>query len=155
MNIRGFTLIEVVIVVGLIAAIAGFSVPMSVDFYNTQITKSTSDEIFSALKKAQAYATFRRGDSQYGVAFDSDDDLYVVFKDSYGGSPTSFDEGYDLNGVAVTFDPIISPADEITFTKGTGMPNATTSLTLTKGSISQQISICESGLIELGSECGE
>ncbi len=155
MKLRGFTLIEILVTVAIIVTLAAFSVPMSIGFYNTQITKSTSDEIFSVLKKAQAYSLYRKNDESYGVAFDSDGDgdFYVLFNDSYSGARDDYSDVYDLQGITVEFDPILSPVDEVSFEKGTGMPSGTTTITLTKGGISQDISICESGLIELGSDC--
>ncbi len=153
MKNRGFTFIEILIIIGIITTIAAFSVPMTVDFYNTQIMKSTSDEIFSALKKAQAYSLYRRNDESFGVAFEDgeDDNFYVLFDGEYNKDSLDDDDVYNLQGITVDFDKL--GLKKISFDKGTGMPSDSVVITLTKGVISQDISICESGLIEIGSDC--
>jgi Tfp pilus assembly protein FimT len=158
MKNRGFTFIEILIIIGIITTIAAFSVPMTVDFYNTQIMKSTSDEIFSALKKAQAYSLYRRNDESFGVAFEDseDDNFYVLFDGNYIKSLLDDDDVYNLQGITVDFADLLGAPVEtevISFEKGTGLPSDFVVITLTKGVISQDISICESGLIEIGSDC--
>jgi prepilin-type N-terminal cleavage/methylation domain-containing protein len=150
MSNRGFTLIEILITIGIVTTIAAFSVPMAVDFYNTQIIKSTSDEIFSALKKAQAFSLYRRNDQVHGVLFDEGGDTYQLFSDD---DDDTNDSVYKLEGITVDYSTTLSEDDTITFEKGTGIPNDFVVITLTKGAIIQDISICESGLIEIGNDC--
>ncbi|HRY30913.1 MAG TPA: prepilin-type N-terminal cleavage/methylation domain-containing protein [Candidatus Paceibacterota bacterium] len=157
MKSYGFTLIEILITIGIVLVIAALALPISIDFYNNQITRSATDEIFSALKKAQAFSLYRRDDSSYGVAFDSGEDVYVIFDGDYNDVPADYDEVYDLQSISVSFDPEADPVNEISFEKGTGLPNegSITTITLTKGAVEQFISVCESGLVELGENCDE
>lgn len=155
MQKRGFTLIEILLVVGLVVIIGVFTVPATVNLYNTQISKSTTDEVFSALKKAQAFALYRRNNSDYGVYFDSGNDIFVLFEgDGYGNNPTQ-DEESDLNGVTITLTPDgENPPDTIYFAKGTGIPSWDGIITLTKGAVTETISVCsDSGTMEFGQDC--
>jgi type II secretory pathway pseudopilin PulG len=160
----GFSLIELVLVVGLIAIIGSFTAPIILKTYDRQVLISTSEEIFSALKKAQNYSKFRRENSSYGVYFNSASDEYRVFKvdtalldfdnNDYSDADTDYDETYSLYGISYDFSPDVS-SDAIVFGRGSGLPNSTTTITLSinSSSTTRDIVVCEDGIIELGSNC--
>ncbi len=143
------------IAVLLMVLIARLTIPATIEFYNSQITKSTADEVFSTLKKAQAFALTRRGDSGYGVIFNpNSEDFFVLFRgDSYNPND-SVNEIFNLYGLSVEFLPPTPNNNSIYFENATGFPNWTGIITLSKGNVSEQISICEnSGLVEFGNNC--
>ncbi|HMP67627.1 MAG TPA: type II secretion system protein [Candidatus Paceibacterota bacterium] len=149
---HGFTLIEIIIAVALFITIGTLTIPMTINFYNSQITNTTTEEIFSALKKAQSYSLYRRENSSHGVKF-LENNFVVIRGDSYD-SDSPLNEVFDLYSIEIDFGDPPPPDDLINFGLATGLPNWSGVITLTKGNITHQISICElTGLIEYGGSC--
>jgi prepilin-type N-terminal cleavage/methylation domain-containing protein len=79
---RGFTLIEVLIVMGLFVLLLAFVVPIGLSFYQSQITDETALELASAFDRARSDARLGKSESAYGIKVLSD--RYVLFRgDSY------------------------------------------------------------------------
>lgn len=150
---KGFTLIEIILIIGILSIIAAFSAPIALNIYDRQIVISTSEDVFSVLKKAQADAEYRRGGTSHGVRF-LDDDTYVLFRGgSYDGRDSSYDEIYPLYGLtATTSNPVLSET-EIVFATGTGAFSATTTLSLSNNGTTKDIRFCDSNVIEFDSVC--
>jgi prepilin-type N-terminal cleavage/methylation domain-containing protein len=64
---RGFTLIEMLVVIGIIATMAAVSLPNIVGFLRTSRIRSAQDEVFTAVQKARIKAISQN--TQYGVTF--------------------------------------------------------------------------------------
>ena len=149
---KGFTLIEIILGVALIIAMGALTAPFGLSLYNMQINKSVTDEVYTALKKAQAYSTYRKGNDQYGIKFVGDN--FVLFKGATYDAGETLNESSSLYSATTTFS-ISLPSAEISFATSTGLPSTSTKITVTSGNTSHDIMVCESGLIELGSSCGD
>ncbi|MBU1160011.1 prepilin-type N-terminal cleavage/methylation domain-containing protein, partial [Patescibacteria group bacterium] len=57
---HGFTLVELLIVIGLGIVIVAITVPIGLNFYNNQILDEASKDILSTLRKAQSYSMFQK-----------------------------------------------------------------------------------------------
>ncbi|MDD3646962.1 MAG: type II secretion system protein [Candidatus Dojkabacteria bacterium] len=87
----GITLIEIVIVIGLLAILAGVSIPI----YRTSFTKGDLDtsasQVLSTIRLAQSKAMGGEDASKFGIHFDTTTtpDQYILFKgDTYNPSDT-------------------------------------------------------------------
>lgn len=138
----GFTLLEVALVITLVVIISAFTVPIGINFYRNQTLNEASDGILSVLRRSQNHAAFGKNDSDFGVKILSD--TYVLFEgSSYVSRDTSKDASFNISmGVTAT------GADEIVFTKLTGVPNATGSITITAGNTTKTIEINAQGHVE-------
>jgi len=139
---KGFTLVELLIVITVIIIIAALTVPVGVNFYRSQVLDETTSSILTTLRRAQAQSLFQKNDGSFGVRFLSGS--YVLFQgSSYTARIQSEDEIFTLSGGITT-----SGIDEIVFAKLAGSPNTTGTLTITSGDEGQSISINAHGKVE-------
>ena len=122
---KGFTLLELILVVATITVLAGIAIPV----YSTLQIKNDLDIAtnisLQTLRRAQILSQAVDGDSTWGVQFQTSD--ITLFKGvSYGARDTNFDETFSLNGNVTP-----TGATEIIFSKLLGNPNTTGTLTLT------------------------
>lgn len=82
MNNKGFTLVEVLIVIGLLIMVFAFGLFISFDFYRSYSFYAESDVIVSILQKARNQSLNNINQARHGVYFDisSDDLKYVIFE---------------------------------------------------------------------------
>ena len=121
----GFTLIEILLSIATISVIAGFSVPLYLRSQNKNDLDVAAQSYEQALRRAQTLSIASQGDSSWGVRVDPA--IITLYKGTtYSGHDTSFDE-------ITTFptNMTLSAPTEIYFTKMTGVPNSTPSLTIT------------------------
>ena len=123
----GFTLIEVLLSVAIIALITGMSLPILASFNDRNDLDLTTQSIVSQLRRAQTYARGINGNSQWGVY--TQDGSSTLFKGSSYldlARDTSYDEPTTISP-AIT----VTGLSEFLFDKLDGAPNTTGSLTLT------------------------
>jgi prepilin-type N-terminal cleavage/methylation domain-containing protein len=125
MNERGFTLIEMLLSVGIIALLAGLTTPVYQSFNNRNELDITAQSLASALRRAQVYARSVHGDSQWGVEIQSG--AITLFK---GSVFASRDTTYDEVSV-ISSSTAVTGTSEILFAKLSGAPASTGSVTLT------------------------
>jgi Tfp pilus assembly protein FimT len=139
---KGFTLIELSLVIGAAIIIAVFTLPLGIKFFQTQALDETAGDIQGILRRAQNQAVFQKSDSSFGVKFLSDS--YILFQgSSYNSRTQGADEEFILSSTIET-----SGIDEVVFEKMTGIPNSTGTIKVTSGSRNQIISINIQGKIE-------
>lgn len=138
---NGFTLVEILIVMGLALIIAGLSVPVGVRFYQTQVLVDTTNSIISTLRRANSNSVFQKNDNAHGVKFLSDS--YVLFEGvSYTDRTVSEDEVFTLPSSIS-----ISGASEIVFSELYGTTTSATLIVATDID-NQSININAQGKIE-------
>lgn len=117
---RGFTILEVLLVLALGTALVGVVVPVGLRYYQTQVFDETTILLVSVLTRAQGDARLGRDDAAHGVKFLPD--RFVRFTGtSYAMRDPSRDEIFPLPSGAT----LISLPDEFVFAEVTGIPNAT------------------------------
>lgn len=142
MHKNGFTLLELLLVVGAAILIGALTVPIGVHFFQSQTLDETASSILSTLRRAQNQAIYQKNDNSFGIKFLAGS--YVLFQgDSYESRIQSEDESFSLPGGITT-----SGIDEVVFAKLTGIPNTTGTLTITLGNDSQTLDINAQGKIE-------
>ena len=112
----GLTLLETLLVVGVLAILLSLSLPLGLDFYQNQQLDSVSQEITQTLRRAQLRAMAGELDSSFGLFFANSQ--YVLFKgDSYLARDSQYDEVFEIAGAIA-----LSGLSEIVFLKLEGKP---------------------------------
>jgi prepilin-type N-terminal cleavage/methylation domain-containing protein len=122
---RGFTLVEMLLSVAIISLLAGLSLPVYASFSNRNELDITAQNLASALRRAQVYARGVHGDSQWGVAIQSE--AIILFK---GSSYASRDAAYDEPS-SISASTTVGGLSEVLFAKLSGTPAATGTVTFT------------------------
>jgi prepilin-type N-terminal cleavage/methylation domain-containing protein len=135
----GFTLVEIVIVVGIVGVLVALTAMTLTRSYSRSSVNSVVDEVIAEMKLQQIKAM--SGDSEgssssqsYGVHFETD--RYVLFRgDSYVVNSTA-NRVYELDGV-VQFNSILFPGGNVIFSKVSGevsgYTNGANSITVRQG----------------------
>ncbi len=139
---KGFTIIELLLVMGLITIVAAITAPVGISFYKAQLISDVSENVTDSLRRAQAYATGSRNDSSYGVQILPNE--YVLFEgSSYASRVVSEDEIFYYPETV-----IITGFDEIIFSKVSGEPSEVGTLTFTLGNRIKYVELTPAGNIE-------
>ncbi|HUQ30162.1 MAG TPA: prepilin-type N-terminal cleavage/methylation domain-containing protein [Candidatus Paceibacterota bacterium] len=122
---KGFTLIEMLLSVALIALIAGMGIPLYQSFQNRNDLSLATTSLAAALRSAEVHARAVDGDSAWGVMVATSS--VTVFKGvTYASRVTTSDEVTPISGSI-----IITGTSEYDFAKFTGFPSASATTTLT------------------------
>jgi len=137
----GFSLIELIMVIGVLGFLMVVSVPLGVNFYRTRQLDVYEGSMVQALRRAQLKSMSVENDSSFGVYVKPGQ--YTLFKGtSYITRDTVYDEVFDLPASLQ-----VSGLSEIVFDKLNGTSVNTGTITLTVDSKTEDISINEMGRI--------
>lgn len=137
---RGFTIIELLIVMAIIAALAVATVPFLSSFYIKTNLDTTRDVLVSSVRKAQSYAMDGKDGSVWGICLSGS--AIRVFEGTCG-APT-IKEDYSVPG-----NISVSGLSVTTFSSTRGEPSATFSATLSSGVDTHNIQINAAGLLTI------
>lgn len=143
----GFTLVELLIVIGATAAVMLFTVPVAIRFYQGQLVDDTARLLKDTLRRAHDASIARRNDRAHGVKIITASSTFVHFEgSSYATRVPSADE-------LITYPDSISisaSTTEVTFSElyGTSTISETWTLSMFAGA-SSGLSINSQGLVEL------
>ncbi len=135
---KGFTLIEVLVVIGLLIILLGAVVLADPSYVTRQVSRSEVATVVSALQKARSQSMNNIGQKPHGVYFDDAND-YVIFSGTY--DPGNANNIKLEKGTTVT---ITSAPEKIIFEQISGNTNAET-VVFSDG---KEIKINQFGLIE-------
>jgi len=138
---KGFTLIEIIIVIGIIGLLASISMNAYTNSKSHENLQTSTLGLVEAVRHAQSNAQSGKLDSSWGVKLNPSE--VVVFKgSSYTARDSSLDQLLGLpSGVVVT------GLSEIVFSKIIGNTTNTGTITVTSGSEIKNITINEKGTI--------
>lgn len=141
-KVKGFTLVELLLVIGLMLIIGVFMFPLGISFYRSQMANEAVEGIQSALRQAQTFAITGKHDSSFGVKFFADS--YLLFEgESYASRNTTEDELFSIGARIEDVGP-----DEVVFELFSGLPSATGTIEVTSGEKSGQVEVAQTGRIQ-------
>lgn len=141
---RGFTLIEVTIVIVIFLIIAGVSIPLYFKFQEFSERESIKEEVLQSIREVQIKSLLGQNDNNYGIYFSGHNYITytgLTFASKVAGSELSF-ELSDTISTNINTD--------LNFQKNTGRPTQATSIILTndRSLANTTITINSLGLIE-------
>lgn len=138
---QGFTLIELLLVMAIFSIIVVMSSVFYSRFISQNAVGNTTDQLASSLRKAQLYAMEGRQNSNWGVTINSGK-IYLFSGTSFATRTQSFDETYTLNGTVG-----VSGLNELIYTRVSGLPNNSTSITISANNNSDTITVNSQGVV--------
>lgn len=140
-NIQGFTLIEILLSISLIAALAGVSTPIYRLLQVRNDLDITINSLAQTLRRAQILSSAVDGDTTWGVNIQNGS--LTLFK---GSSFTSRDSTYDET-FNISSSISVSGLQEVVYAKFAGLPQSIGTTTLTTSSDSRSITINTKGTL--------
>jgi prepilin-type N-terminal cleavage/methylation domain-containing protein len=123
MHRRGFSLIEVIMVVSLVGAIAGVGIPLYRDYQIRNDLNLATEQVTQGLARARLLSQAAQEDDNWGFYAPAG----VLYKgDSYAERDPAFDETYPMPST-ITIQGLM----EVNYGKIAGLPDATGDITLT------------------------
>ena len=125
---RGFTVIELLLVMAIFFIIAGFAPTFYGRFLSQDAVSETADRVAGALRNAQGYSLAGKGSLPWGVTLSGG--ALVLFQ---GSSFATRNAALDRR-VAVPSSVSVSGLNETVFARVSGMPTAPLAISLTTSS---------------------
>lgn len=145
MQAKGFSYVQLLLVIGLLAVLAAVASPYYFNWQARQQVRTTSAMLWSDLHYVQSRAMQLEQAATWGVHIDNSVHQYVLFHGSTYSSSDPYNETITYsNGVTMT------PSTDIVFAGLTGVVTSDVNITITSNTLtseSQTISINVEGLI--------
>lgn len=151
MSQRGLSILETVVIIGLLSFLAALGLPVAHDFTLRQDLPAARRDIVHILRRAQLRAMLDEDGTNVGVRFVSGTGTaYTLFRgSSWEMRDADVDEEYRMpSGIGVTFAlPGNSSPVDILFSRGRGKPNVSGGIYVSSGIASTIVNIGSEGQI--------
>lgn len=126
---RGFTLIELILVIAISVIVAGLSIPFLQSFGVSTDTRTHALTINRTLRRAQQQAMSGQVDASWGVYFDTTGNEIILYQgDNYVARDTDYDQSTILEGGLTLSNTF---GDDINFAVYSGTPSVSGTATIT------------------------
>ena len=142
---KSFTLIEILLVLGILTVLISLTLPLSLSFYKSQQLYSHTQDLIQVLRRAQLKAITAEADSSFGIYFDENQKKYILFRGSFFDPAAPDNEEFNLPQII----NINTPFSEIVFSKLEGRPNVFGNIVLDSNGESRVININKLGRVSL------
>lgn len=134
-NDSGFTLLEFLLALALMILLTSAAFPLYVNMQWTAQLNDSTARVIGDVRLARELSSARSNDSQYGVYVDANpvgaDRLIFFNGPSYAGRNPAYDRVTTFFDIIVLEKALSTGGSEIVFSKNTGIPSATGTITLT------------------------
>lgn len=146
---KGFTTIELFMVITLLGVITAFAVTKFSSFKEKQVLENTVIDIVTNVNKASSKTLASVNSSSYGVHFQSD--KIVVFTGTTYSSGAGTNETTNVVSPATISSITLNPGgvSDVYFNRLTGIPNVTGTIVVTTPSYSKTITIGQTGTVSV------
>lgn len=145
---KGYTVIEILIVAVILGAMLAIALPQFSKIKENQVVKSAVDDTLSAIDKAKSQTLSSLNSSEYGVHFQSD--KVIIFTGKVFSAGASGNETINITTPAsisnVTLGGVSGTSGDLYFSRLTGVPSATGTVTISSSSYSKTITISATGV---------
>lgn len=101
LNNKGFTLIEIIVVIAILTGLMGLGLFMSMDSYRAYLSRSERDTVVSLLERARSHAMANIYQTPWGVCYISPN--YIIFRGTTCTAGAATNEATPANpGVAIS-----------------------------------------------------
>ena len=147
-RIKGFTLIEIIVVLLILGIIVSISATAFERMYRESALKAGGSEVYGALISARSRTLAAQNDTTHGVFVSST--TVTRFEGSSYSPSSSTSVSYTFEGGVTATSTFITSGTPIIFTRLTGEPNASGTIYVRNndGTNTTTITISASGLIE-------
>jgi Tfp pilus assembly protein FimT len=144
---KGITMIELVIILGILAVLFAVTLPQFTKFRENQVLRSAVVETLSAVDKARAETLSSLNSSEYGVHFQSDS--VIIFKGQTFSAGTATNEIISIVAPAsitnATLGGVSGTSGDTYFSRLSAAPSKTGTVTITAGGSTKTITISATG----------
>lgn len=148
MKQSGFSLIEIVIVLGILVLVSAFLVSPFTNFRNTQILQVSVEDVLSTLNKARTQTLAGHGDSAYGVHLETNRVVLFAGETYNASDPTN--QAVNLHSlVNISNISLSGGGSSVVFRRLTGTTTKTGTVTLSlasDSSVNKVITIPATGI---------
>lgn len=146
---KGFTLVEMLIVVAIMAIILASVLPSLLSFRRSSMLNVETQEVITLINRARMLAVSSKNDQQFGVHFEAG--KVVIFQGTTYTAGASTNEERVLNSALTGSTTVSGGGADILFAKVTGAADkvATTTLLIVGTTASTTILIRPSGVVTL------
>lgn len=134
-NQKGFSFIELILVMAIFAVLASASVPISTTLFNRSFTQSTAQSALSQINKTKEFAMYQRDNQTWGICLNSGS---IRTYSGSCGSPSYSEDVEVPNNVQV------NGLNDTTF-NSRGEPSSTLNVTVSGADYSITINVNEAG----------
>jgi prepilin-type N-terminal cleavage/methylation domain-containing protein len=139
----GFTLIEVVVAIALLAMIFSFSFGVGSNFYGSQVLVAERDNLLSLLRSARSLAVNNVDQSSHGVFVSTSTSQYAIFE---GNSYASRNQSLDVY-FPISYGAVITGLAEVVFSALDGKANVSGTIIISTSIGSSTITLNNEGRI--------
>ncbi|WKZ30833.1 MAG: prepilin-type N-terminal cleavage/methylation domain-containing protein [Candidatus Dojkabacteria bacterium] len=141
---KGFTLIEIVVVIGIMIAAFAVVFPLTVSQIRENKLISTAEEVAGAIFEAQQYAYNKKNGLGYGIKFNSDSYEYISganYNEAVADDLFTIESGVDVT------ESLFGTKTDIFFQPGSVRPDDPGEITISDGALTVTVSINSEGAI--------
>lgn len=142
---KGFTLLELIIVVAISFIIGITAVPFYSNFFTQNAVSNSTDQLVAELRKAQIYSITGKQGGSWGVNYNytNGTGTITLFKGaSYATRTTAFDENFFVYSPAT-----VSGFTTVTYMHATGTPSAVQTITVLDNNNSHLVTVNALGVV--------
>ncbi len=145
----GFTLLELLLTVAIIAVLGVASTGFTARFYRQNDVVNTTERLVQSLRKAQSYSMagkYNGTKNDWGVNYSANKiTLFLsdaTLADPYTSRSTAFDEIWNVSSSVS-----LSGLSQVSFSNATGLPSTTATITISAGSTSRTVTLNSQGVV--------